>query len=107
MVSLQRCGKTSLLRVPLGGEFQIDSIPTLGFNMKQVKRVRTAIKFWDLGAQPCFRSLWKRYCRGVKVIVFVVDISDRELIPVAKEELHVFIDGLPYAGRHSAARAWQ
>jgi ADP-ribosylation factor-like protein 8 len=37
MVGLQGCGKTSLLRVLSGGEFQIDSIPTVGFNMKRVK----------------------------------------------------------------------
>lgn len=94
MVGLQGCGKTSLLRVLAGGEFQIDSIPTVGFNMKRVQRGRTTIKFWDLGGQPRFRPLWERYCRGVNAIVFVVDISDRELMPVAKEELHTLM-GFP------------
>lgn len=94
MVGLQGCGKTSLLRVLAGGEFQIDSIPTIGFNMKRVQRGRMTIKFWDLGGQPRFRALWERYCRGVNAIVFVVDISDRELMPVAKEELHTLM-GFP------------
>jgi ADP-ribosylation factor-like protein 8 len=31
--------------------------------------------------------MWERYCRGVSVIVFVVDSADRKALPVAKEEI--------------------
>ncbi|UKZ81382.1 hypothetical protein TrVFT333_009154 [Trichoderma virens FT-333] len=88
MVGLQNAGKTSLLRVLAGGEFTLDSIPTVGFNMKRVQRGHVTLKCWDIGGQPRFRTMWERYCRGVNAIVFIVDIADVELIPQAKEELH-------------------
>ncbi|KAI1063213.1 hypothetical protein LB507_005800 [Fusarium sp. FIESC RH6] len=88
MVGLQNAGKTSLLRVLAGGEFTLDSIPTVGFNMKKVQRGHVTLKCWDIGGQPRFRTMWERYCRGVSAIVFIVDIADTPLIPQAKEELH-------------------
>jgi len=69
MIGLQNAGKTSLLRVLAGGEFTIDSIPTVGFNMKRVQKGHVTLKCWDLGGQPRFRSMWERYCRGVNAIV--------------------------------------
>lgn len=49
---------------------------------------RVAIKMWDLGGQPRFRSMWERYCRGVSVIVYIVDAADHDSIDVARAELH-------------------
>jgi len=66
----------------------VDSLPTVGFNMKTVKKGHVSIKCWDLGGQVRFRSMWERYSRGVNALIFVVDASDREAMPVAKEELH-------------------
>ncbi|KAM0717824.1 hypothetical protein Q7P37_006156 [Cladosporium fusiforme] len=92
MIGLQNAGKTSLLRVLAGGEFTIDSIPTVGFNMKRVQKGHVTLKCWDLGGQPRFRSMWERYCRGVNAIVFIVDSADKEALPVAKEELHILLE---------------
>ncbi|KXT02315.1 hypothetical protein AC578_238 [Pseudocercospora eumusae] len=102
MIGLQNAGKTSLLRVLAGGEFTIDSIPTVGFNMKRVQKGHVTLKWyvvvlinalhWDLGGQPRFRSMWERYCRGVNAIVFIVDSADKEALPVAKEELHILLE---------------
>ncbi|KAF7555769.1 hypothetical protein G7Z17_g1861 [Cylindrodendrum hubeiense] len=98
MVGLQNAGKTSLLRVLAGGEFTLDSIPTVGFNMKKVQRGHVTLKCWDIGGQPRFRTMWERYCRGVSAIVFIVDIADLELIPQAKEELHDLMGRKSLAG---------
>ncbi|KAK4136319.1 P-loop containing nucleoside triphosphate hydrolase protein [Trichocladium antarcticum] len=100
MIGLQNAGKTSLLRVLSGGEFAIDSIPTVGFNMKRVQRGHVTLKCWDLGGQPRFRPMWERYCRNVNAIVFIVDIADLNLLPVAREELHALmnsptLEGIP------------
>jgi hypothetical protein len=54
----------------------------------QVTKGRVAIKMWDLGGQPRFRSMWERYCRGVSVIVYIVDAADHDSIDVARAELH-------------------
>ncbi|KAI9767427.1 MAG: ADP-ribosylation factor-like protein 8B-A [Geoglossum simile] len=100
MIGLQNAGKTSLLRVLAGGEFTIDSIPTVGFNMKRVQKGHVTLKCWDLGGQPRFRSMWERYCRGVNAIVFIVDSADRAALPIARDELHALLekpvlDGIP------------
>jgi len=92
MIGLQNAGKTSLLRVLAGGEFTIDSIPTVGFNMKRVQKGHVTLKCWDLGGQPRFRSMWERYCRGVNAIVYIVDAADQEALPVSKEELHLLLE---------------
>lgn len=100
IVGLQNAGKTTLLRVLAGGEFTADSIPTVGFNKKDVKKGHVSISCWDLGGQPKFRTMWERYCRDVNAIVFVVDAADREAMPVVKEELHALLskptlEGIP------------
>lgn len=68
--------------------------------MKRVQRGHVTLKCWDLGGQPRFRPMWERYCRGVNAIVFIVDIADMELLPIAKDELQSLmsqrsLEGIP------------
>ena len=86
------------LFVTQGGEFTIDSIPTVAFNKKEVKKGHVSITCWDLGGQPKFRSMWERYCRDVNALIFVVDAADREAMPVAKDELHDLLGRSSLAG---------
>ncbi|PIG81731.1 ADP-ribosylation factor-like protein 8B [Aspergillus arachidicola] len=100
MIGLQNAGKSSLLRVLAGGEFTVDSIPTIGFNTKRVQKGHVTLKCWDLGGQPRFRPMWERYCRGVNAIVYIVDAADRAALPVATDELHELmnkptLEGIP------------
>ncbi|KAH0841555.1 hypothetical protein AYO21_01207 [Fonsecaea monophora] len=92
IVGLQNAGKTSLVRVLAGNEFTVDTVPTVAFNKREVKKGHVSIKCWDLGGQPRYRSMWERYCRGVNAILFVVDAADKDAIPVAREELHNLMD---------------
>lgn len=72
VVGLQNAGKTSLVRVLAGGEFTINSMPTVGFNMKKVQKGHVTLRCWDIGGQPRFRTMWDRYCRGSNAIVYVM-----------------------------------
>ncbi|KAI6247238.1 ADP-ribosylation factor-like protein 8A [Erysiphe necator] len=92
IVGLQNAGKTSLLKVLAGDEYTIDSTPTVGFNMRRVTKGHVTLKCWDIGGQPRFRTMWERYCRDVNAIVFVVDCSDMDSLPVAKDELHLLLE---------------
>jgi ADP-ribosylation factor-like protein 8 len=66
--------------------------------MKRVQRGHVTLKCWDIGGQPRFRTMWERYCRGVNVIVFIVDIADVPLIAQAKDELHALMDNQTLLG---------
>lgn len=76
-----------------GGEFTSDTVPTVAFNKKELKKGHVSIKCWDLGGQPKFQSMWERYCRDVNAIIFVVDAADREALPVARDELLDLLEG--------------
>lgn len=44
--------------------------------------------------------MWERYCRNVNAIVFIIDIADLNLLPMAREELHALmsqpsLEGIP------------
>jgi small GTP-binding protein len=43
---------------------------------------------WDVGGQDKIRPLWKQFYKNAKVLVFVVDSSDRERVDEARDELH-------------------
>ncbi|KAK9893973.1 ARF/SAR superfamily [Cystobasidium minutum MCA 4210] len=92
IVGLQNAGKTSLVNVLTAGQFSEEMVPTVGFNMKKVKKGSVTIKLWDIGGQARFRSLWKRYCKGANAILFVVDSTDVSLLDTAKAELSALIE---------------
>ena len=95
IVGLEHAGKTTFLDVIASGSYAEDTIPTLGFNMRKVKKGRVTMKTWDVGGQPKFRSMWGRYCRGVDAIIFMVDAADIDQIEASKYELHNLL-GLSY-----------
>lgn len=88
VLGLQNAGKTTLVNLLSTGQFTEDRIPTVGFNMRRVRKGGVTLKLWDLGGQARFRTMWERYCRGVSAIVFVIDAADNERFETAKVELH-------------------
>ncbi len=75
-------------------------IPTVGFNMRKVSKGNVTIKvrlpsrreggcvfpgshparhvqLWDIGGQPRFRSMWERYCRGVRSAVYYLNCAEQ------------------------------
>jgi len=52
---------------------------------------QVTIKIWDMGGQKKFRGMWERYCRGVQVIVFVIDAADQKLFTTAHKELQALL----------------
>ena len=74
------------------GNYSEDLIPTVGFNMRKVQKGNVSIKIWDIGGQPRFRGMWERYCRGVNVIVYMVDAANRDNLDSAVSELHQLME---------------
>ncbi|TFK73567.1 Arl8a protein [Pluteus cervinus] len=88
IVGLQASGKTSFLNVITSGQWTEDTVPTVAFNFRKIRKGNVTLKVWDVAGQPKFRSMWERYCNGVDAIVFVVDSVDREKFNTARFELH-------------------
>lgn len=91
LVGLENSGKTTLLQVLSDGT-PVETAPTIGLNVRMVKRGGVQMKCWDLGGQSQYRAEWGRYTRGCNVIIFVVDTHAIHLLPDAKAELHRLLE---------------
>ncbi|KAF8291266.1 putative ADP-ribosylation factor-like protein [Trypanosoma cruzi] len=99
LVGLENSGKTTLLNVLSVGH-PIETFPTVGLNVKMVRKQGVQLKVWDLGGQERFRSEWGRYTQGCDCIIYCVDSSDFQRTELAKRELHKLLEdkalhGLP------------
>ncbi|KAF7840786.1 putative inactive leucine-rich repeat receptor kinase XIAO [Senna tora] len=87
MVGLDSSGKTTILyKLKLGQNVQ--TVPTIGFNVERVEYKNVNFTVWDVGGQSQIRALWKHYFHNTHGVVFVVDSNDRQRISEARSELH-------------------
>ena len=78
LVGLENSGKTTLLNVMSAGH-PVETGPTIGLNVKMVKKGGVQMKCWDIGGQAQYRSEWGRYTRGCDVIIYVVDANNKPI----------------------------
>ncbi|KAF1774525.1 P-loop containing nucleoside triphosphate hydrolase [Phytophthora cactorum] len=88
---LLKSGKTTLLNVMAMGH-PVETCPTIGLNVKLVKKGGVQMKCWDIGGQAQYRSEWGRYTRGCDVIIYVVDANAFDQISLARKELHRLLE---------------
>ena len=62
-------GKTTLLQVLSNGS-SIDTAPTIGLNVKMVKKNGVQMKCWDLGGQSQYRAEWGRYTYFIFILFY-------------------------------------
>ena len=86
-----RSGKTTLLSVLAHGE-PVETVPTIGLNVKVFKKGNVNMKCWDIGGQQQYRSEWARYTKGCDVVLYVVDAAAPQKMGTAKKELHKLLD---------------
>lgn len=91
IVGLSNSGKTTLLQVLADG-CPVDTVPTVGLNVKMIKKGGVSMKCWDLAGSQPYRNDWGRYTKGCNAIIFVVDANALHLLPEAKKELHKLLD---------------
>ena len=77
-------GKTCLIIRYTNGNFQEDSISTIGVDVKSkdvtVNKVKYKLNIWDTAGQEKFYSIGKTYYNGVNGIVIAFDLSEAEAI---------------------------
>jgi ADP-ribosylation factor-like protein 8 len=91
LIGLENSGKTTLLSVLASGA-PMETVPTVGLDVKLVKRGGLQLKCWDIGGQRQYRSEWGRYTRGCDVVIFVVDAAAPDRLGDARKELHRLLE---------------
>lgn len=84
-------GKTTLLSVLAHGA-PVETVPTIGLNVKVFQKGKVNMKCWDIGGQAQYRSEWSRYAKGCDVVLYVVDAAAPQKMATAKRELHKLLD---------------
>eukprot|EP00736_Rhodelphis_marinus_P011483 Rmarinus@m.28153 len=92
LVGLENSGKSTLLHHMSTNQSNPDAVPTVGLEVKIMKRAGVTMKVWDLGGGAPFRQEWTRYTRGCNVILFLVDTSDIKRLTTARHELHTLLE---------------
>jgi small GTP-binding protein len=91
LLGLDAAGKTTILyKLNLGDT--VNTIPTVGFNVENMRYKNIEMNCWDIGGQKKIRKLWYHYYEGTDAVIFVVDSNDPERLQEAKEELFALMD---------------
>ena len=92
IVGLQNSGKSTFVQAigmdKFDEEKMEDTIPTIGFNNRQLKKGKVSLNLWDLGGQPRYRESWEKFCRTADVIIYVVDAADLGNLDITRVQLH-------------------
>ncbi|KAJ3107823.1 hypothetical protein HDU97_003171 [Phlyctochytrium planicorne] len=91
ILGLDNAGKTSIL-YQLKLHTQVETLPTVGFNVETVRHKNLQLQMWDCGGQQGIRPLWRHYFHSTNGLIFVVDSSDKDRMGEAKDELHRIYD---------------
>lgn len=91
LIGLDAAGKTTLLYKVKVGE-TVHTVPTIGFNVEDVKVGSLQMTIWDVGGQHTIRPLWRHYYHGSTGIIFMVDSADQERMKEAQECLAHVLD---------------
>lgn len=91
MVGLDGVGKTTILyKLKLGKVVQ--TIPTIGFNIETVEHGNISFTVWDIPFHSKMRPVWRHYFPGTSAAIFIVDSTDKERFPEARESLQYLLD---------------
>lgn len=87
MLGLDAAGKTTVLyKIKL--DENVNTIPTIGFNVETVQYKKVNFTMWDVGGQDVIRPLWRHYYQNADAVIFVIDSNDHERLGEAREVLH-------------------
>ena len=91
ILGLENAGKTTLLNILSMGH-ALETRPTIGLNVKMIKKEGVVMKVWDLGGNERFRKEWPRYTKGCDCIIYCIDGNAADRLPDARRELHRLLE---------------
>lgn len=87
ILGLDAAGKTTILfQFKIGKA--VNAIPTIGFNVESIQNKNIKLNIWDTGGGDKIKELYHHYYPDTKVLIFVIDSSDKVRINKAKELLN-------------------
>jgi ADP-ribosylation factor-like protein 1 len=93
ILGLDCAGKTTILyKLQNDTDEQIQTLPTIGFNVESLQYKSIKFQVWDLGGQDTIRPYWRCYYPNTDAIIFVVDSCDKDRLHIAKQELMAMLD---------------
>lgn len=93
ILGLDNAGKTTILyRLQNDTDENIQTIPTIGFNVEVLQYKNIKFQVWDLGGQTSIRPYWRCYYPNTDAIIFVVDSCDSDRLSVARQELMAMLE---------------
>eukprot|EP01015_Nassula_variabilis_P011901 TRINITY_DN1962_c0_g1_i4.p1 TRINITY_DN1962_c0_g1~~TRINITY_DN1962_c0_g1_i4.p1 ORF type:complete len:188 (-),score=42.57 TRINITY_DN1962_c0_g1_i4:73-636(-) len=97
VLGLDNAGKTTILKV-LSEEEVTTTMPTQGFNIKQLAHEGFKLTVWDIGGQKSLRPYWTNFFDNIDALVYVIDSADRKRIQEAGAELQKLLEEDQLAG---------
>jgi small GTP-binding protein len=83
---LDNAGKSCFLR-SLCGDFNFDTVPSVGRVEKAFAHDDTRVKIYDIGGGASFRSVWARWYAEIWGFVYIVDSDDQNRFEESKNVL--------------------
>lgn len=84
MIGLDGAGKTTILN-----KFQFEEtrqiVTTFGLYVEAIKHSNIEMMVFDVAGDD--RSLWTQYLHNVDVLIWVIDSTDKERMPIIREEM--------------------
>lgn len=96
VLGLDSSGKTALVHRLMYGEL-VDTYPTMGFHIHEVRISNTYVHMADVCGQDSIRNLWSNFYHSADGVIFIIDGEDRERLPIAMDELRKV---MRYPGSH-------
>jgi len=87
LLGLDGAGKTTIV-YKLKLNKYLNTVPTIGFNVENVKYKGLQMTIWDIGGQQKIKKLWKHYYSDTDALIFVIDSCDEDRLDMAKEDFH-------------------
>ena len=76
-MGLDAAGKTTILYQMKTGE-KVNTMPTIGFNVEDLKFGKMHMTAWDIGHRDSLRPLLRHYYPNTNALIFVIDSNDVE-----------------------------
>ncbi|KAH8850236.1 ADP-ribosylation factor-like protein 5B [Schistosoma japonicum] len=87
ILGLDNAGKSTILYQFVLKE-AVQTSPTIGSNVEEVKWKNLHFVMWDIGGQTSVRASWTTYFSGSDFVILVIDSTDRERLCLTKQELY-------------------